>query len=182
MLRYFKRRPTGPPLPTEVNSLTKAEVQRANDEVKNVLASIEESSSSGKRNKYNEYTAEERAKIGKYAAENGPARAVRHFSTIMTRKLPESTARRLKSEYLVEMKALIKKTTDKELDSLPRVLALPKLMQGRPLLLGQELDKSVQNFVESMRKVGLHICQKFFFELFKSGHRHFPAFEHFLLT
>ena len=117
-----------------------------------MLASIEESSSSGKRNKYNEYTAEERAKIGKYAAENGPARAVRHFSTIMTRKLPESTARRLESEYLVEMKALIKKTTDKELDSLPRVLALPKLTQGRPLLLGQELDKSVQNFVESMRK------------------------------
>ena len=33
-----------------------------------------------------------RAKIGRYAAENGPARATRHFA------MPETTGRRLKSE------------------------------------------------------------------------------------
>ena len=43
---------------------------------------------------YTGYTSEERAKIGRYAAENGPAGATRHFA------VPETTARRLKYEYL----------------------------------------------------------------------------------
>lgn len=146
MLRYFKR------VPTEATSLTEAELQHANDEVTRVLE--EGSSTSGKRGKYNDYTPEERAKIGKYAAENGPARAVRHFSKTMSKKLPETTARRLKSAYLAEMKALMKKNQTEEIESVPRVLALPKLTQGRPLLLGPELDRLVQNFVDSMRKTG----------------------------
>lgn len=32
------------------------------------------------RGKYNDYTPEERAQIGKYAEENGPTRATKHFS------------------------------------------------------------------------------------------------------
>ena len=40
------------------------------------------------------YTSEERAKIGRYAAENGPASATRHFA------VSETTARKLKCEYL----------------------------------------------------------------------------------
>ena len=35
--------------------------------------------------------------MGKYAAKNRPARAVRHFSRILDRKVPVTTARRLKS-------------------------------------------------------------------------------------
>ena len=41
---------------------------------------------------YANYTPEDRAKVGSYAAENGPARATRHFV------VPETTGRRLKSE------------------------------------------------------------------------------------
>ena len=44
------------------------------------------------RGAYTNYTPENRAKIGRYAAENGPARATRHFA------VPETTGRRLKSE------------------------------------------------------------------------------------
>ena len=44
------------------------------------------------RGAYTDYTPEDRAKIGRYAAENGPARATRHFT------MPETTGRRLKSE------------------------------------------------------------------------------------
>lgn len=32
-------------------------------------------------------------------------------------------------------------------------VVLPKQSVGRPLLIGQELDKSVQSFIESLRKV-----------------------------
>ena len=106
-------------------------------------------SSKGGRGKYNEYTEEERAMIGKYAAENGPARAVRYFSD---RKLPETTARRLKSEYLLAMKTQLKGC--KEDDTVPQVSSLSKKPQGRPLLLGQELDKSVQDYINALRKVG----------------------------
>ena len=37
---------------------------------------------------YNEYTAEERAAIGKYTAENGPAKACRRFSKTLGKKIP----------------------------------------------------------------------------------------------
>lgn len=56
--------------------------------------------------------------------------------------------------YLLKMKAMTEKCKDEDLDSVPQVPVLPKLSQGRPLLLGQELDKTVQNFVESLRRTG----------------------------
>ena len=59
---------------------------------------LEDSESSRSRGKYNDYTSKERALIGKYAAENGPAKATRHFSQLLGRKVPETTARRLKSD------------------------------------------------------------------------------------
>ena len=90
------------------------------------------------------------ARIGKFVAENGPAKAVRHFSD---RKLPESTARRFKLEYL---SALKDKVSDHEngvfRDTPPEVTALPTKAQGRPLLLGKELDNIVQEYIKSTRK------------------------------
>ena len=68
-------------------------------------------------------------------------------------KIPKTTARRLKSEYLLKLNAIIKKSKDEDIDPVPQVLVLLKMTQGRPLL-GNELDRSVQSFVESMRKVG----------------------------
>ena len=44
------------------------------------------------RGAYTDYTPTDRAKIGRYTAENGPARVTRHFA------MPETTGRRLKSE------------------------------------------------------------------------------------
>ena len=41
---------------------------------------------------HTDYTPEDRAKIGRYASENGPARATRHFA------MTETTGRRLKSK------------------------------------------------------------------------------------
>ena len=97
MFRYLKREHPG--CPAKVPSLSEEEVHRVNKDLKH---SIEQDETSKKgHGKYNDYTAKERVQIGKYAAENGPARAVQHFSRILDRKLLETTARRLKAEVLI---------------------------------------------------------------------------------
>ena len=58
---------------------------------------------------------------------------------VIGKSVPQTTARRLKLEYLLKMKAAVEKNED----SVPQVVALPKLSQGRPILLGHELDKAV---------------------------------------
>ena len=89
--------------PSKVPSFTDEEHRFANKEIKIIL---KKSSSSDKhRKKYNDYTPEEKARIGRYAAENGPARAVQHCSKEIGKSIPETTARRLKLEYLLKMKA-----------------------------------------------------------------------------
>ncbi len=75
LLKYFS-----PSLPKKVPSLTENELKEANAAVKQLQEGGDES---GKRGKYNDYTAEERAQIGKYAAEHGPAKAVRHCSKLL---------------------------------------------------------------------------------------------------
>ncbi len=54
-----------------------------------------------KRGKYAVYTDEDRAQIGKYAAQNGNERARKHFSTSFP-SLTESTVRNFKSNKLLE--------------------------------------------------------------------------------
>ena len=103
------------------------------------------------RGQYNVYTAKERAQIGKYAAENGPASAVRHFSKVLGRNLPETTARRLKAEYLVVLKSVAAKGGEK---GAVHVASLPKMAVERPLLLGKDLDTCVQDCINALRKVG----------------------------
>ena len=65
--------------PTKVPSLSDKQVEKTNAEVKR--AQEEDTSGHGK---YNEYTPEERAQIGKFATEHGPAKAVRHFSQLLS--------------------------------------------------------------------------------------------------
>ena len=65
------------------------ELQRVNEGVKH---SMEQEASKKKRMKYNEYSAKERAQIGKYAAENGTTCAVQHFSKVLDQNVPETTA------------------------------------------------------------------------------------------
>jgi len=48
------------------------------------------------RGKYNQYSPQQRAAIGKYAAENGPTRVARHFSDKLKMKISEPMARKFK--------------------------------------------------------------------------------------
>ena len=50
--------------------------------------------------------AEERAAIGKYAAQNGATKACRHFSSTTGRQIPESTGQKVEKwlhEQLVDV-------------------------------------------------------------------------------
>ena len=88
------------PLPDKENCplLTEKELKSANAKVKDCLKrELSKARTPMTRGKYNDYTPEQRAQIGKCAAENGPTRAAKHFSKLMSRNIPEPTARRLKT-------------------------------------------------------------------------------------
>jgi len=82
------------------------------------------------------------------------AKAARYFSQLLDRKVLESTMRRLKSEYIQRVKAIAATSGDDSENAALVVKALPTKTQGRPLLLGQELDKDVKDYISAMRTVG----------------------------
>ena len=149
LYRYFQRKDfERPALPTvsmcASSLLSQAEVERANDGVSRVMS---ERYCGKAPTNYNEYTAEVRAQIGKYAAENGPTRAARYFSERLNLNVPETSARRFKSDYLQRLKSAAR-------DAESVVTSLPTKTRGRPLLLGKDLDKAVQDYITALRTVG----------------------------
>ena len=102
-------------------------LQEAN---KRVASLCEVTSSVPKRSKTTctSYFAEDRASIGKFAAEHSSTKALRHFSLLFERPVPESTARFLKKHYLIQLK---KKCRDGDI---PEVKGLPTKVRGCPRL------------------------------------------------
>ena len=66
-------------------------------------------------------------------------------------KSNELTARRLKTEYLQKLQNLAAVGGE---NVQPTVKTLPLKIQGRPLLLGVELDQAVQEYITSLRAIG----------------------------
>ena len=103
----------------------------------------------GKRGPYLRLTGDKKAVIGKYAAEHGIVAAVRHFSKeFPDSKLKETTVHGWKVKYLSELQKC--KSEGGELV----VKKLPVAKMGRPLLLGEDLDKAVQHYVFALRDLG----------------------------
>ena len=50
------------------------------------------------------YDAKTRAQIDEYTYNNGPAAAVRHFSMLLVHHIPESTTRKFRDAYVMELK------------------------------------------------------------------------------
>ena len=71
--------------------------------MRNIVDPDRNSSSNRKRGNYNHYSPEMRAKIGKYASENGNLRAINHFKALLP-KLTESTVRTFKKTYQKKLK------------------------------------------------------------------------------
>ncbi len=85
-----------------------------------------------------------KAKIGRYAAENGNIAAVKKFSKELERNIPESSVRHFKKCYYEELK------TQKEPD---KVTEITNKTQGRPLTLG-ELDSECVSYIKKIRLAG----------------------------
>lgn len=107
-----------------------------------VIEVLEPSTPKRKRDDYGKYSPEQRAKMARYCIQNGPAKAARHFSSQLGRKVNESTLRSIKAAYLRE------KTPERT--TLP---TLPHSPRGRPLKIGQ-YDGLVQRYVRELRKKG----------------------------
>ena len=149
LYKYFSTIEDGglPATPPSGSALKQKDINAANALVKKTV----ESTKSDGRGRYVTYTALERARIGKYAAENGTTRACRYFSELFKRNVPETTVRRLKCEYvnaLSEKRSNGKKGIDCE------VSTLPLKPRGRPLLLGPELDVAIQDYIKALRSTG----------------------------
>ena len=93
-------------------------------------------------------TLEQKAKVAKYAAENGTTKAIRHFAKDMP-ELKESTVRGWRTAYLREL-AIKVKAGEGDLS----VKKLPAVEKGRPLLLGQELDRQVRAYLTALHDAG----------------------------
>ena len=97
LLKYVQRE--GPVL--KCDALSRKETKHVNKSVRQALVPGEQAKVDMKhsvtRGSYTGYTPEERAKIGRIAAKNGPARATRHFA------MPETTTRRLKYDTCREV-------------------------------------------------------------------------------
>lgn len=91
-----------------------------------------------KRGPYKRYTDADRLAIGKYSSENGASAAVRKFSKKHPR-LNESTVRSMRQKYEEELK----KVGFQESAS-----SITPKKRGRPLLLGNDIDMMVQDYLK----------------------------------
>ena len=139
ILHYFKKtdEPSHPLLP---KPRSRAE-ESANIAV---VASMEAALQRKRRGSYNYYDPDLRAKIGRYAAENGNKAAVSRFSTELGQVIPESNVRGMKSNYL----RMLEKAKDPV-----EVRQLPHQLRGRPLKLGN-YDGMVKEYIHALRLAG----------------------------
>lgn len=156
LFRYFKpadRPPTLPKPTDKSHGLEPAAVRSANEKVQEVIdeensnASTSGNAPGGKKRRRGQYTfydGELRAKIGRYAAENGDAAACRKFSKELKKTLNESTVRGMRNAYI----------KNKAVNTETEVTSLPIRQRGRPCLLGKEHDDKVKNFVIAVRRSG----------------------------
>ena len=137
ILRYFKVREDQhhPLLPIAMTNGKK---------LANIAVQKELMENRKRRGEYHVYDDEVRAKVGRYAIENGNKAAVTKYSAMLGHPISESTVRGLKKRYLAELErvkdpAMVKK--------------LPRCKAGRPLKLGK-YDDDVKKYVTSLRLAG----------------------------
>ena len=102
------------PDPSREDDAGTAQVTTAcNDEVEAVITTPKKR----KRGEYGAYSPDTRAKIARYTIDNGPAKAARHFSTVLGKNVNESTVRSMKKLFLNSPK---KSSDDRSFPHSPR--------------------------------------------------------------
>ena len=99
--------------------------------------------------------------VRKRVVEHGVTATIRYYAKCFPDlALKETTVRRLKNVYFSELKkgsfeaSHSGKSGDSEV-----VQELPPKKKGRPLLLGEELDRQVRDYLQVIRKNGLQLTQ-----------------------
>ena len=136
--KYLKR-DVKTPLPSPSGSLSgvisTSRIVSANKELQKVIKESEDRTLR-KRGPYEHFSAQEKAKIGKDAAEHGVAATVRRYQKLFPmRSVKESSVRTWRNKYLEELQ-----TRNKEGREMV-VKELPNKKRGRPLMLGDKLNE-----------------------------------------
>ena len=140
LYRYFKR-----PLPTsDETGIGDTLTKKANECVRDALETSAQPRAKKARKERTVYSEEDRAAIGKFAAENGNARAQKHFKEKFP-ELGESTVRSFKQKYLSLLAS-----------GKTNVTVIPTKLMGRPLTLG-DIDETVQKYIKALRVAGTAI-------------------------
>lgn len=105
-----------------------------------------------KRGTYVIYSPSDRARIGKYAAENGPASTLRKFKTDFP-DIKESTVRYFRDSYKREVSNKKRRLDFDDIDDC-QVNEIQVKKRGRKTLLQDEMDKEVQLYITNLRKSG----------------------------
>ena len=105
------------------------------------------------RGSYVVLTRAQKFEIGKRAAENGTTAAIRYYAKRFSEiPLKETSVRRFKNNYQDELKKSIHSSSDS-----PTVKELIPKKRGRPLLIGEELDEQVRDYIKELRREGVVI-------------------------
>ncbi len=154
LYKYFKRESF---LPNPESDLSKyvpsSAIRQANEEVEPLINGEITPAKKKRPCPYNVFTAEEKATIAKRAAELGVTNTIRFFKKKFTdRKLKESTVRLWVKRYK-QVLASRKKQGKENME----VAKLENMKRGRPLMLGEVLDRQVQMYIKTLRSKGCHI-------------------------
>ena len=147
LFRYFKREKNNLPDPHGplAQSVPSTSIEAANSEVRSVI----ESQNNKKRGQYAKYTPEQKSMIGKRAAEHGVVAAVRYYIRDFP-NLKENTVRDWRNAYRLELRKRVRDESEGD----NNITELPQKKKGRPLLLGEKLDKQVQAYLIIFRESG----------------------------
>ncbi len=97
-----------------------------------------------KRGSYLSFTAEEKAQVAKYGSTSGVRAAVKRFSKEFGKDLKENTVRDWVKAY---KKEIGRKRSSTDIGGDLEMTELPSKKRGRPLLLGEKIDREVQTII-----------------------------------
>ena len=140
--RKFPPPPAGLPDPNASSSEMEAELCASAN------AAIVEENGKKKRGDYNIFTEEDRLKIARFAQDNGPAKASRHFTAIYGRPVNESSVRWIRDKYRDKLKTRISQR-----DTAP-MTKLEKERRGCPTMLPTDVDDAVKKHLQRIRDGG----------------------------
>ena len=136
--------PSGPCLPdpgAETSEAGRRQVEVTNARVAEAL--VKKPGRKRSSTTYHRYEPEIKAKIGRYAAENGNVAAVNKFSKVLGYELHEATVRNFKRAYCEKLRVV----KDPE-----AITKLDNRKLGRPTTLSTEMELALKEYIRKLRQ------------------------------